>query len=55
MTGACLSVISMFSISLLWKTTDQKPYYYLFILFMNDWQEMPVISNITKIKKVIFD
>jgi hypothetical protein len=51
MTGVCLSVISLFSISLQWKPTDQKPYYYLFILFMYDWQEMPFDINITKMKK----
>jgi hypothetical protein len=52
MTGVCLSVISLFPISLQWKPTDQKPYYYLFILFMYDWQEMPFDINITKVKKV---
>ena len=41
-TGACLSVISLFSISLQWKITDQKPYYYLFMLFMCDWQDLPL-------------
>jgi hypothetical protein len=51
MTGVCLSVISLFPISLQWKPTDQKPYYYLFILFMYDWQEMPFDINITKMKK----